>query len=321
MGRPGALTRLLAPSWGSWGTYGAAAPGRESAPGQWTAEELATTWDVLRIGPSTRLFGLAGTDLSRSPSPAMHLAGYRELGLDARYLPLEADRFESIVACCGKGSVLGLEALGVTIPFKEAAARLARPGDAFARTARAVNTLVFREAVPSGFNSDAPAVAACVRERLDPRGLDVAVAGAGGAARGAAVALREAGAGVTLYARDAGRLATAAAECGVAHRPIAELPFARWDILVQATPLGRNGERVLPARALRGRLVLDMVYAPGPTPLVADARGRGLDAIDGFEVLVAQAELQFRLMTGQSPPAGVLQRAGRRWLDGPGGPQ
>lgn len=321
MGRPGALTRLLAPSWGAWGTYGAAAPGRETAPGQWTAAELAGTWDVLAIGPSTKLYGLAGADLSRSPSPAMHLAGYRELGLDARYLPLEAGRFASVLACCGKAGALGIEALGVTIPFKEDAARAARPGDAYARAAGAVNTLLFREEVPSGFNSDAPAVAACVRERVDPAGLEVAVAGSGGAARGAAVALREAGGRVTLYGRNAARLEQAAADCGVGHRPLAELPFARWDVLVQATPVGRSGERLLPARALRGRVVLDMVYGTAPTPLLADARAAGLATIDGFEMLVAQAELQFRLMTGHPAPAGVLQRAGRGWLDGPGGPQ
>ncbi|HEX6851558.1 MAG TPA: type I 3-dehydroquinate dehydratase [Candidatus Polarisedimenticolaceae bacterium] len=321
MGRPGAATRLLAPSWGSWGTYGAVAAGRETAPGQWTAAQLDGRWDVLRIGPSTRLFGLAGADLSRSPSPAMHLAGYRALGLDARYLPLEADRFESVVACCGGSGALGIEAIGVTIPFKEDAARIALPGDAYARAARAVNTLVFRDDVASGFNSDAPAVAACVRARLDPAGLEVAVAGSGGAARGAAVALREAGGNVTLYARDPDRLARAAEECGVARRPIAQLPFARWDVLIQATPVGGKGERLLPARALRGRLVLDMVYGPVPTPLLADARAAGLEVVDGFEMLVAQAELQFRLMTGHPAPAGVLQHAGRAWLDGPGGPQ
>ena len=321
MGRAGAASRLLAPSWGSWGTYGAAAPGRETAPGQWTARELAEDWDVLAIGPATRLYGLAGADLALSPSPAMHRAAYAELGLDARYLPLEAERFDDALACCGATGALGLEAIGVTIPFKEDAARAARPGDAFATAARAVNTLVFREGAPSGFNSDAPAVGALVASRLDPAGLSAAVAGAGGAARAAAVALREAGARVTLYGRDPERLARAAAECGVEHRPIAELPFARWDLLVQATPVGRRGERLVPARSLRGRLVLDMVYAPTATPLVADATAAGIEAIDGFEMHVAQAELQFRLMTGQVAPAGTMRQAGRRWLDGLRPPQ
>jgi shikimate 5-dehydrogenase len=164
-------------------------------------------------------------------------------------------------------------------------------------------------------------VEACVRRRLDPAGRRVAVAGAGGAARAAAVALREAGAIVTMYGRDPERLAAAAAECGVDHRPLVELPFARWEALIQATPVGRAGERLLPARALRGRLVLDMVYGPRPTPLLADASAAGLEAIDGFEMLVAQAELQFRLMTGRIPPTGVMERAGRDWLDGSGTPQ
>jgi shikimate 5-dehydrogenase len=123
-----------------------------------------------------------------------------------------------------------------------------------------------------------------------------------------------------MYGRDAARLAAAAGECGVDHRPIAELPFARWDLLIQATPVGRDGERLLPARALRGRLVLDMIYGPAPTPLLADAAAAGIEAIDGFEMLVAQAEMQFRLMTGREAPAEVMRRAGRSRLDGPGTP-
>jgi shikimate dehydrogenase len=84
---------------------------------------------------------------------------------------------------------------------------------------------------------------------------------------------------------------------------------------VQATPLGAGGEQVLAGRALRGRVVLDAVYSPRPTPLVVAARRMGLAVVDGLELLVAQAVLQFRAMTGHAAEPAVLRRAAERWLD------
>jgi shikimate 5-dehydrogenase len=83
---------------------------------------------------------------------------------------------------------------------------------------------------------------------------------------------------------------------------------------VQATPLGRNGEEVIPAAALDGRVVLDAVYGAEPTPLIRDARSRDLVAIDGFDLLVAQAVLQFHRMTGTLADEQILRDAGARWF-------
>jgi shikimate 5-dehydrogenase len=51
------------------------------------------------------------------------------------------------------------------------------------------------------------------------------------------------------------------------------------------------------------------VYAPAETRLLADARAAGCLTIGGLEMLVAQAERQFQLWTGQRPPAGLFQAA------------
>jgi len=83
---------------------------------------------------------------------------------------------------------------------------------------------------------------------------------------------------------------------------------------VQATPLGSSGESVVPSERLEGRVVLDAVYGPRETPLVRDARHRGLAVIDGFELLVAQAVLQYRRMSGNVASADTMARAGLAWL-------
>ncbi len=314
-GRAGAISRLLAPAWGSWATYGSAAPGRETAAGQFTAKDLLDVHDVLGIGSSTRRFALVGRDVFSSPSPAMHRAGYRAAGIDARYLPLELDLLEEILPLLGGGSALGIEAFAVTLPFKEEAARRCTRLDPLARRAGAVNTVVVLGTEWSGFNTDGPAVLELVRGHLDPAGRVVAVVGAGGTARAAAAALHAAGARVTLYNRGLPRARLAAASLGCDAKPLDQLAADGWDVLVQATPLGRRGERVLHADALRGQLVLDAVYG-AETPLVADARARGLAAVSGLELLVAQGVLQFERMTGVCPSAPLLRHAACRWLDG-----
>jgi shikimate 5-dehydrogenase len=137
--------------------------------------------------------------------------------------------------------------------------------------------------------------------------------GAGGTARAIAAALATAGSKVVLYGRTPAKTASAAKDLGVSARSLVELPGDAWDVLVQATPLGRDGEEVLPRRALRGKVVLDAVYREGGTPLVRDARAEGLAVVDGFDLLIAQAELQIEILTGCAVGSGRLEAALAAW--------
>jgi shikimate dehydrogenase len=270
--------------------------------------------DVLGIGPRTRLYALLGAAVSESPSPAMHRAGYREAGLDARYLPVAADDAADGLDAAGPGGTLGIEALAVTLPFKRAAFERCADLDGAARACGAVNTVTGGPAAWRGANTDGPAVLACVRGRIDPRGVAVAVAGAGGFGRAAAAALRGAGASVVLFNRTFERARRAAREIEVEARPWDELRDFAWTVLVQGTPLGRCGEDVLEGAPLCGRVVVDAVYGP-ETPLLRRARQAGLAAADGLELLVAQALPQFERMTGRRASEATLRDAGRAWLE------
>ena len=315
LGRAGTASRILAPSWGSWATYGAAAPGRETAEGQLTAEELLESYRVLRIDAETRCHGLIGTRVGTSPSPAMHHAAYREGGVNACYLPIEIDAIDEIAPLVGARGGLRLEALAVTLPFKEDAARRSIPGDAVASASGSVNTVVVDEAGRwTGFNTDGPAAVALLGRHVHLSGARVAIVGAGGTACGIGAALKEAGAEITLFNRSADRGRTAAERLGVEAAALEALPSSTWEALVQATPLGREGEEVLPGSRLGGRAVLEVVYGERPTPLIQEARRRGLATVDGFDLLVAQAVLQYRRMTGADASHATMARAGRRWL-------
>jgi len=331
-GRGGASSRLLAPSWGSWATYGAATPGRESAPGQFTARDLLEIYEVDAIGPSTRLHAPLGGSLSGSPPPAMHAAAYRAAGIDARYFPMELalsarrdapaepgepgepDELDGLFEPGGLADQLGLGGFAVTMPFKRRVASLCRPADGLAAAAGAVNTVVRARSGWLAYNTDGTAALDLLGRRIDLDGAAVAVLGAGGTARSIAAALAPAGARVTLFGRDSARVSCAADAVGAQPASWRELSGAHWQVLVNATPLGSRGERILPVEGLRGRVVLDAVYGPEPTPLVQDARSRGLGVISGFELLVAQAALQFQRHVGQAAERAVMSAAGTQWL-------
>jgi shikimate dehydrogenase len=114
---------------------------------------------------------------------------------------------------------------------------------------------------------------------------------------------------VTLYARSAERAAKAAQDLGVGAAPWENLPEASWDVLVQATPLGRNGEEFILRRHLNGRMVLDAAYGAEATPLVRAARKRGLAVADGYDLLAEQAALQFARLTGRPAPREAMNAA------------
>ena len=139
----------------------------------------------------------------------------------------------------------------------------------------------------------------------------VSVLGAGGAARAVIVALTSKGARVTVHARRGRRAKKLAVLLGVDAGPWP--PAARsWDVLVNCTPLGSASApnaSPLPGGPFDGRLVYDLTYRQGESPLVREARRAGIRTLDGLPMLVAQAERQFEWWTGRRPGAGVM-RAG-----------
>ena len=87
-----------------------------------------------------------------------------------------------------------------------------------------------------------------------------------------------------------------------------------WDLLVNTTPLGGHSypeESPLPRGPLSGRLVYDLTYGGGESPLLRDARAAGCLTIDGLPMLVAQAERQFEWWTGNRPGPGLMLAAAR----------
>jgi 3-dehydroquinate dehydratase / shikimate dehydrogenase len=300
MGAPGLVTRLMPQRFESAWTYA----GERVAPGQMPARQLREEFRFGEVGADAALYGIVANPVGHSVSPAMHNAAHRADNRNAVYLPLQAVDAADVLAFAEAFDVRGLS---VTLPFKLDLLLHCEP-DALARRVGAVNTLARSGRVWRGFNTDVPGLLAPLAERLDVRGLRATILGAGGAARGAAIALSSAGARVTVCARRKEAADAMAAETGVQATSMPPLPGS-WDLLVNATSAGmhpRVDETPWPGAVFDGRLAYDLVYNPRDTRLLREARAAGCETLDGLAMLVAQAEQQFEIWTGHRPSTGVM---------------
>lgn len=227
-------------------------------------------------GGSTRLVALLGQPVAHSLSPRMQNAAFAARGLDWAYVACEVapDRLEAAIRGL---AALGFAGANVTIPHKEAAARLCDEADG-----DAVNTLVFRGGSVLGSNTD--------REIL--RGIEATracVIGAGGAAKALLPALPS---DTRVFSR----------------RGDWPPDIGDADLVVNATPV--TDELLVQPRAEQA--VVDLAYrADGrPTALVEAARAAGSRVVvDGLEALVRQGAASFERWTGVAAPVEVMRAA------------
>jgi 3-dehydroquinate dehydratase/shikimate dehydrogenase len=303
MGPVGVASRVLAARLGNRWTYA----GDGVAPGQIPAERLLAEFRFRRIRPDAALYGVVGSPIAHSLSPVMHNAGFAALGLNAVYVPLQAVDADDFAAFARHTNMRGAS---ITSPFKVAMLSKVSETDAMAARVGAINTLVVRDGRWIGVNTDVEGFLAPLAGRMALKGTRASVLGSGGAARAVAVALSTQGAAVTICAR---RSDAALDVARLAGGRVGSWPprAGSWDVLVNATSCGTTDRGDDPMRGipLDGEIVFDLVYAPAETPLLRRAREEGCLTIGGLEMLVAQAERQFELWTGQRPPAGLFAAA------------
>jgi shikimate dehydrogenase len=270
-----------------------------------------------------RRLGVLGWPVAHSRSPAMHNAALRALGLDDwRYqaLPVPEELFVETVRALGQAGFVGAN---VTIPHKQAALELADEASDTAKAIGAANTLSFApDGTIAAENTDAPGLIAALGSSASERfvGLpahpSALVLGAGGSARAAVWALREAGASeVSVWNRTPERALALAADLGV--RAVSAPEPA--ELLVNCTSVGLERSASEPEGLNQLGLtfdqvgeysyVADMVYRSDPTPLLAAARAQGIRTLDGLEILVAQGALSLELWTGREAPREIMRHA------------
>ncbi len=252
---------------------------------------------------------LIGWPAAHSRSPLIHHYWLRTLGIEGGYV-IEAVPPEDFAVFVRRLSTHGFVGANVTLPHKERALALSTP-DARARAVGAANTLWYEAGELRATNTDVEGFI----NNLDAcasgwdKATDALVLGAGGAARAVVFGLIERGIKhVHLANRTIERANALADQFGASVHPVAwdaigEL-LPRAGLLVNTTSLGMRGQPALEldvGRLAADALVADLVYVPLETPLLAEARARGLKAADGLGMLLHQAVRGFELWFGQRP--------------------
>ena len=262
-----------------------------------------------------------GSPIQHSLSPVLHLAAYRDLGLNIDYRRIEITK-ETV------GSFLaswpeGLVGLSVTMPLKQVIIPLLSQVDGLAKAVGAVNTVVpFPGGVTAGFNTDVYGLVAAIKE---VKGRDfipqkAVIVGSGATASSALAALGELQAGqINLLARrvsGAGNAVQAATRLGIdpGYVPLAAGEKAREtleaaDLIISTVPREVLDDFYQTISFNPGQTVFDIVYDPWPSELVKQARSSSATIISGKAMLLHQAVMQVKLFTSRTPNLEAMRTA------------
>jgi len=235
----------------------------------------------------------------------MHRAAYAALGLNADYEIFDVRREELARAMEGYRAQ-GLRQLAVSIPHKEAMLALVDEVEPVARVIGAINTVTRVGEQLIGTNTDWIGALRALERETTLAGKRAVVLGAGGTARALVYGLRERGAEVHVLNRTRERAESLVRELGAASAgSLDALADLEPQIVINTTSVGMNADRSpVPASALsEGMVVLDAVYAPEVTRLLADTAARGGQPIGGKWMLVYQAVEQLERWTASLEPA------------------
>ncbi len=310
MGEAGLASRVLSPALGGLFTYAAPMATDGTAAGQVSARQLRHLYRIDKLTRAAKVYGVIADPIRHSISPAVHNRAFQSRRMDAVYLPfhLPAPQLRDFFAFADSAPVAGFS---VTIPHKQKVMRYLEAIDPLARRIGAVNTVWKKAGKWRGANTDAEGVVKPLAKKMRLAKSSVLIVGNGGAARGAACALADAGATVALTGRNPDRVRVLARFCSGEAIPREQLNGRKFDALVHATPMGmfpHPDECFFPGE-IPAEVVFDMVYNPLETLLVRRSKEQGKTVIPGIQMFIEQAVRQFEIWTGEMAPRAVMEKA------------
>ena len=275
------------------------------------------------INPKTKVFALIGNPVSHSMSPAIHNAAFMELDKDSIYVAFQVEDVKSALA--GMRALDNFQGMSVTIPHKIEVMQYVDEIPDVDRYIGSINTVVKEEGKLIGFNTDGPgALKAIVDAGVELAGKNVLMLGAGGAARAIAFTLAQKGNIGKLVLLDineeflsqlTGDLRSgtnAVIEDGELNPAAVAEHMASADLIINCTPVGMhpNEDASLVDEDLfrPGQVVFDVVYNPLETKMLRQAKGKGLKVIQGVEMFINQAILQFERFAGADAPEELMRK-------------
>jgi 3-dehydroquinate dehydratase / shikimate dehydrogenase len=317
MGEPGFSTRVLSPCFGGLYTYAAPNAAEGTANGQVSARMLRHLYRVDKFTKAAKIYGVVADPVRHSISPNVHNRAFQSKRMDAVYLPflVHGNQLKDFFQMA---DAMPLAGASITIPHKQKVLRYLDTVEPLAKRIGAVNTIWKKAGKWRGTNTDAEGVTVPLARRLKLAKSTALIVGNGGAARGAAFALADAGAKISLVGRNLDRVRALARTCNGEPLSREQASSKMFDIVVHCTPMGMwpHPEECFFDGRVPGQLVFDMVYNPRETLLLKKAKDQGCETIDGLAMFLEQAARQFEIFTGETAPRTVMEKAALESLAG-----
>lgn len=264
------------------------------------------------IKQSPILAGVVGNPITHSLSPLIHTSWADRGGINGYYIPVEApNSYEEFAAVMDSLQTIGFAGVNVTLPHKENAFRYAQEHSINAQKAQAANMLTFKSEGVQADNSDVIGFAAALKAQLQATEIPphALVLGAGGAARGVILALKQVGCTQISISNHtytkAENLAKEFSLSNIVDWETKEKDLKNIDVIVNTTSLGMSGQPPLEldiSGLKQAAIVSDIVYNPLQTPLLRAASKANLRNVDGLSMLMHQAAPGFRQwFKGEAP--------------------
>jgi shikimate dehydrogenase len=240
----------------------------------------------------------------------MHNGAFSAIGYYGMYLALELDDIKSAISSLKS---LNFKGASITIPHKTTVIDFLDELDDTAARINAVNTIVNTDGRLVGHNTDCSGAMRALSEKIDIKTKDVAIVGAGGAARAIAFGIKTQGGHPIIVNRSKQKGEQLSKELGAGFVPLSEIKKLSCDILINTTPVGMTphvDDMCVPETVLdKNMVVMDIVYTPLKTKLLREAEQIGCRCIDGLSMFVYQGAEQFALWTGQQAPVDIMRLA------------
>ncbi len=268
------------------------------------------TDEGIMIDAATQVFAVMGNPVRHSLSPMMFNRAFSETGYNGVYVAFQVTAIGDGISAMRS---LGIQGASITIPHKVSILNFLDELDPMAENIGAVNTVINHEGRLKGYNSDCLGAITALEESISLTGKQVAIIGAGGAARAIGFGVKSRGSGLTFINRSISKGEKLATALEADFIPISELRSLPFDILIQTTSVGMTPhihQSPVPAALLTpGLLVMDIVYAPLKTRLLKDAIEAGCPTINGLSMFIHQAAFQFELWTESPAPLDVMKQS------------
>lgn len=239
-----------------------------------------------------KTYGVIGRNISYSFSPKYFGEKFKREGITAQFLNFDLPELSGLDKL--KDEYPDLQGASVTIPYKQEIIPLIDDLDPTAREIGAVNCVKFKkDGKMTGYNTDFIGFRDSLRPYLKPHHTKALILGTGGASKAIEYALKQLGLTSLKVSRHEGPER-------VTYQDLDARFLKEYTCIVNCTPQGTHPDiHRLPdvPTDLLGpeHLVFDLIYNPSQTELMKRAAARGAVAVNGYEMLVLQAEAAWKI--------------------------